>query len=287
MFGSSVIPCHWRVHGRAAGWTVVRREYDTPPRISRWRDLTVTAIKRLLGRIWCFGKRHRLAVCLCLAIVLLPSLAVAYSATAPKNYAATVQAVVYVHGRDPLTETTTLTRKQLKPYLSTLASLDLAEAALKRLPEGQPRGMTAIVAASRELLHETTVSLGPTGTTLDITARASSAPRAVAIADAFVGALQERRASEAQSIARQAVARGLELAASLPRGSQAREAAIAGYVRHLLPVVPDQNVQIVRPAAAASSHFLIVVAVATGIVVFALLMLLMLVGVWRPQADRA
>jgi hypothetical protein len=88
-------------------------------------------------------------------------------------------------------------------------------------------------------------------------------------------------------MARQAVARGLELSASLPRGSQARRAAIAGYVRRLVPVIPDQNVQIVRPATASSSHFLIVVAVGTGIAVFLLLMLLMLMGAWRTKADQA
>ncbi len=287
MFGSPAIPRQWRAHGRAYGWTVVTREYDGPPRISRWHSLTITAMKRLPRRIWRFGKRHRLAVCVCLAMVLLPSFTFAYSATSPKSYSATVQAVVYVRGRDPLTETTTLTSKQLKPYLSTLTSLDLAEAALKRLPEASPQGTAAIVTASRGLLRETRVSLGAKGNTLDITARTSSAPRSVAIADAFVGALQERRASEAQSLARQAVARGLELAAGLPRGSQARKAAIAGYVRRLVPVVPDQNVQIVRPAAAASSHFLVVVAIAAGIAAIALLVLLMLMGVWRPQADQA
>jgi hypothetical protein len=244
-------------------------------------------MKRLPRRIWYFGKRHRLAVSVCLAIVLLPSFAFAYSATSPRSYSATVQAVVYARGRDPLTETTTLTNEHLKPYLSTLRSLDLAEAALTRLPEELPRGMAAIVAASRELLRETRVSLGTKGTTLDITARTSSAPRSAAVADAFVGALQERRASEAQSLARQAVASGLELAASLPRGSQARKAAIAGYVRRLVPVIPDRNVQIIRPAAAASSHFLIVVAIAAGIVAFVLLVLLMLMGVWRPQTDQA
>ena len=264
----------------------MRFAYETHHRLSRWHNLIITAVKRLFRKIWYFGKRHRLVICVCLAMVLLPSFALAYSATSPRSYSATVQAVVYVRGRDPLTETTTLTNEHLKPYLSTLRTLDLAEVALTRLPEGLPRGTAATVAASRELLRETRVSLGTKGTALDITARTSSAPRSVAIANAFVGALQVRRASEAQSLARQAVASGLELAASLPRGSQARKAAIAGYVRRLVPVVPDQNVQIVRPAAAASSHFLIVVAITAGIAAFALLVLLMLMGVWPSRADQ-
>ena len=244
-------------------------------------------MNHLPRQIWRIAKRHHLAVCGCLAAVLLPLLAFAYSSTSPNSYSATVQAAVYARGRDPLTETTTLTGDRLKPYISTLTSLDLAEAALKRLPEGPPPSMAGIIAASRELLREVRVRLGPKGTTFEIVVKTSSEARAAAIADAFVGALQERRAAEAQSLARQAVASGLELAARLPRDSRARKAAIAEYVRRLVPVVPDRNVQIVQPATAESSHFLVVVAIAATIAVLALLMLLILTGVWRPQAGHA
>lgn len=262
----------------------VRRASRTHPVAStRRRHLTITAMSRLLGQIWRVAKRHSLAACICIATVLLPSLAFAYSSTLPNSYSATVQAAVYAGGRDPLTETTTLKGGQLKPYLSSLTSLDLAEAALKRLPEAPPPSMAGIIVASRELLRETRVRLGPKGTTFEIVVRTSSQARAAAIADAFVGALQERRAAEAQSLARQAVAGGLELAARLPRDSRARRAAIAEYVRRLVPVIPDRNVQIVQSAAAESSHFLAVVGIAAAIAVLALLMLLILTGVWRPH----
>ena len=243
-------------------------------------------MNHLPGQIWRITKHHPLVACVCLAAVLLPLLTFAYASTLPNSYSATVQAAVYAHGRDPLIETTTLTDGQLKPYLSILTSLNLAEAALKRLPEAPPPSKAGIVAASRELLRETTVRLGPKGTTFEIVVKTSSEERAAIIADAFVGALQEQRAAEAQSLARQAVASGLELAARLPRDSGARKAAIAAYVRRIVPVLPDRNVQIVVPAATESSHFLDVVAIAAAIAILALLVLLMLTGVWRPQAGR-
>lgn len=262
-------------------------EHDAPHRTSRRDRLTtITAMNHLPGQIWRIAKRHPLAVCVCLAAVLLPLLTFAYSSTLPNSYSTTVQAAVYARGRDPLIETTTLTGGQLKPYLSKLTSLDLAEAALERLPEAPPRSMAGIIAASRELLREIRVRLGPKGTTFEIVVKTSSKARGTAIAEVFVGALQERRAAEAQSLARQAVASGLELAARLPRDSRARKAAIAEYVRRLVPVIPDRNVQIVQLATAEPSHFLVVVAIAAAIAILALLVLLMLMGVWRPQAGR-
>jgi len=228
-----------------------------------------------------------LAACVCLAAVLLPLLTFAYSSATPNTYTATVGVAVYAGGRDPLIQSTTLTGLQLEPYVAAVASLSMAEAALQRMPEGPPPDKASLVNAAADIRREVTVRLGPKGTTLEITAKASSQGRAAAIADAYVGGLQQLRAAEAQNLARRAVTAGLELAARLPRQSRARKAAIAAYVSRLVPVLPDRDVQIVRPAEAESPRSLAVVGVAAAIALLAIVALLMVTGVWRPRPSHA
>jgi hypothetical protein len=236
-----------------------------------------------LGQIGGVARRHRLAACMCLAAVLLPLLTFAYSSAMPNTYSATVRAAVYAGGPDPLIQSPPLTGLQLEPYLAALRSPRVAQAAVQRLPEAAPRDKASLVKASADLRREVTARLGPQGSTLEVTAKASSQGQAANIADAFVGGLQQLRVAEAQNLDRRAVAAGLELAARPPRGSRARRAAIAAYVRRLVPVSPDTLVQIVQPAEAGSPSSLAGVGIATVIAILALLM----TGVWRPRPSHA
>jgi hypothetical protein len=245
--------------------------------------LTITAMDHPLRATGGFARRHRLAACVCLAAVLLPLLTFAYSSATPDTYSATVHIAVYAGGPDPLIQSTVVTGLQLEPYAAALRSAQVAQVAVGRLPEGPPRDKASLVKASADLRREVTVRAGPQRRTLEITAKASSQGQAAAIAGALVGALQNLRAAEAQNLARRAVAAGLDLAARLPPGSRARTAAIAAYVRRLVPVLPDRDVQIVQPAEAGSSRSLALVVVAAAIALIAILALLVLTGVWRPR----
>lgn len=261
-----------------AGFTIVLMS-RRPGQI--WSNANIWIISKI-GRP---ARRHRVIASICVAAVLLPVLTLAYSSNTPSTYSASLEVAVYAHGADPLTESTALKGAELEPYLAALTSLSLAEAALKRLPEAPPPNEAGVVKASAGLLREVTVRLQPNAAALDLVAKSSSQGPATAIANAFVGALQERRASEAQSLARRAVSAGLELAARLPSGSRARRAAIAAYVRRLVPVLPDRNVQVVHASVPGSSRSLAAVAIAAAIVV--LLLLAMLMGTGRYRGFRS
>ena len=86
----------------------------------RWA--TAVEIDRRLRKIDGVARRHRLAVCACVAAVVLPLLTLVYSSVLPNTHSATAQIAIFTGGPNSLIPSTAVTGQQLDPYLTALRS---------------------------------------------------------------------------------------------------------------------------------------------------------------------
>jgi capsular polysaccharide biosynthesis protein len=185
-----------------------------------------------------------------------------------------------------LIRSTAVTGRQLDRYLIVLKSLQVAEAAVHRLPGPQPPDKASLLKASSELDRQIVVGLDRNESTLEVTARASSPGQAAIVANAVAGGLLQVRGAEAQNIAGTAVTEALEQVSHLSRNTEKRNAEVSALRKRLAPILAERQVQVVQPAEPSSAP-LLAVGVTTAIAFVTILALLMLMGVWRPRHDSA
>ena len=162
----------------------------------------------------------------------------------------------------------------------------MAEIAEERVPGPPLPSRAAFVKMAADLRRQVKVGLGSNADTLQVTATASSSGRAAAIANAFAGGFLQFRGAQLENLAGMALTEGLEQTARLQRNTRARRAAIAALRARLIPVLAERQVQIVQSAEPASRP-LLAIGVTAAIALLAILVVLMLTGVWRPRPSPA
>src|SRR5205085_8652910 len=137
-------------------------------------------------------------------------------ASSPGSYSATANIAVFSGGPDSLVPSTQITGAGLDPYLAILRSFRVAEDAAERLPGIPPPNRTAFVTVASEIARRVKVGIDRKSQSVEVTATASSAERAAAIANGVAGGLLQVRGAEYQNVARDAVNELIAKARGLP-----------------------------------------------------------------------